>query len=154
MEQCNCADLTLWLVVILAFKALLVLAGGFLAWQTRKLYIPALNDTQHCVSCMFVVVVFCVAGAIVAFTATLYPSVYYGVIGGLVIFATTLILVLLFINKVGHINFSSYNVQYSILRFLLFGAGVGGVELRTTPMIGVGLSPNQTASLFELISFP
>ena len=111
MEQCNCVDLTLWLVVILAYKALLVLAGGFLAWQTRKLYIPALNDTQHCVSCMFVVVVFCVTGAIVAFTATLYPSVYYGVIGGLVIFATTLILFLLFINKVDHINFSSYNVQ-------------------------------------------
>lgn len=92
--------------MILAFKALIVVTGGFLAWQTRRLYIPALNDTQHCVSCMFVVVMFCVVGVIVAFTATLYPSVYYGVIGGLTIFATTMILVLLFTNKVGYASVS------------------------------------------------
>ena len=49
---------------------------------------------------MFVVVLFCVAGVIVAFTTTMYPSVYYGVIGALIIIATTFILVLLFINKV------------------------------------------------------
>ncbi|KAL9951711.1 hypothetical protein ACROYT_G044433 [Oculina patagonica] len=100
VEQCTCADLSLWLILILAFKVLLLIAGGFLAWQTRRLYIPALNDTQHCVSCMFVVVVFCVIGVIVAFAATMYPSVYYGVIGALIIIATTLILVLLFTNKI------------------------------------------------------
>ncbi|KAJ7372988.1 hypothetical protein OS493_015458 [Desmophyllum pertusum] len=49
---------------------------------------------------MFVVVVFCVIGTIVAFTTTMYPSVYYGVIGALIIIATTLILVLLFTNKI------------------------------------------------------
>ena len=103
VEHCDCADLTLWLVVILSIKGLILLAGGFLAWQTRRLYIPALNDTQHCVSCMFVVVLFCVAGVIVAFTTTMYPSAYYGVIGSLIIIATTFILVLLFINKVQYL---------------------------------------------------
>ena len=35
-----------------------------------------------------------------AFAATMYPSAYYGVIGVLIIFATTMILVLLLTNKV------------------------------------------------------
>ena len=104
MEHCDCTDLTLWLVVMLSFKVLLLATGGFLAWQTKRLYIPALNDTQHCVSCMFVVVLFCVVGMIVAFAATMYPSAYYGVIGVLIIFATTMILVLLLTNKVSSIN--------------------------------------------------
>ena len=101
VEHCDCADLTLWLVVILVFKVVILLTGGFLAWQTRRVYIPSLNDTQHCASCVFVVVLFCLVGSIVAFTTTMYPSAYYGVIGALIIIATTLILVLLFTNKVG-----------------------------------------------------
>lgn len=86
---------------------LILLTGGFLAWQARRVYIPALNDTQHCVSCMFVVVLFCLVGSIVAFTTTLYPSIYYGFIGALIIVATTLILVLLFTSKVNFHHISS-----------------------------------------------
>lgn len=102
VEHCDCADMTLWLVVILVFKFIILLSGGFLAWQTRRLYIPALNDTQHCVACMFVAVLFCLIGCPVAFTTIMYPSAYYGVVGLLIIIATTMILVLLFTNKVSH----------------------------------------------------
>lgn len=83
------------------FKVLILLTAAFLAWQTRRLFIPALNDTRHCVPCTFVVVLFCAVGCIVAFTTAMYPSVYYGIIGTMIIIATTLILVLLFTNKVG-----------------------------------------------------
>ncbi|XP_068676427.1 uncharacterized protein [Montipora foliosa] len=107
VEYCNCASLTLWLAVILTFKVLLLLTGGFLAWQTRRVYITSLNDTQHCVSCMFVVILFSLIGAIVAFTTTLYPSAYYGVIGVFIIIATTLILLLLFANKITRLTCGS-----------------------------------------------
>ena len=100
VEHCDCTYLTLWLALILTFKVLILLTGAFLAWQTRRVYIPSLNDTQHCVSCMFVVVLFCLVGSIVAFTTTMYPDVFYGVIGIFIIVATTLILLLLFVNKV------------------------------------------------------
>ena len=133
VEHCDCADLTLWLVLILSFKVLLLVAGGFLAWQTRRLYIPALNDTQHCVSCMFVVVVFCVVGVIVAFTATMYPSVYYGVIGALIIIATTLILVLLFTNKVNNVKRHRVGTTTrGVPRTLQEGGGGGGGEVSHT----------------------
>ena len=95
-------------MIILVFKVLTLLTGGFLAWQTRRVYIPAINDTQHCVSCMFVVVLFCLCGSIVAFATTMYPSAYYGVIGVLIIVATTMILVLLFVNKVSAVSWKCY----------------------------------------------
>ena len=87
---------------------LTLLIGGFLAWQTRRVFIPAINDTQHCVSCMFVVVLFCLCGSIVAFATTMYPSAYYGVIGVLITVATTMILVLLFVNKVSEVSWKCY----------------------------------------------
>lgn len=57
---------------------------------------------------MFVVVLFCLCGSIVAFATTMYPSAYYGVIGVLIIVATTMILVLLFVNKVSEVSWKCY----------------------------------------------
>ena len=113
VEHCDCTYLTLWLALILTFKVLLLLTGAFLAWQTRRVYIPSLNDTQHCASCMFIVVLFCLVGSIVAFTTTMYPDVFYGVIGISIIVATTLILLLLFVNKVSkNLNIPSISSWY------------------------------------------
>ena len=113
VEHCECTYLTLWLALILTFKVLLLLTGAFLAWQTRRVYILSLNDTQHCVSCMFVVVLFCLVGSIVAFTTTMYPDVFYAVIGIFIIVATTSILLLLFVNKVSrNLNTPSISSWY------------------------------------------
>jgi gamma-aminobutyric acid type B receptor len=37
----------IWLIVVYGTKALLLLFGLFLAWETRKVKISALNDSQH-----------------------------------------------------------------------------------------------------------
>ena len=118
VEHCDCTYLILWLALILTFKVLLLLTGAFLAWQTRRVYIPSLNDTQHCASCMLVVVLLCLVGSIVAFTTTMYPNVFYGVIGVFIIVATTLILLLLFVNKVSkNLNMPSIASLYSFCWF-------------------------------------
>ena len=64
---------------------------------------------------MFVVILFSLIGAIVAFTTTLYPSAYYGVIGMFIIVATTLILLLLFANKVSENSWVVFH--YAVTNF-------------------------------------
>lgn len=105
VETCACTDLTLWLAVVLVLKSLVLLFGVFLARQTRKIFIPALNDTRQCGVCLFVAFIFCVVGLVIAFTTQLYPSLFYGSIGMFIIFVTTFILGFLY----------SYQVSFECL---------------------------------------
>ena len=95
-----CTNLGAWLTLVLIPKGIVVLFGTFMAWQTRKVYIRQLNDTQHCAVCMIAICVCSFIGLVCAFTVARYPSTYYGVIGSLVFLSTTIILVWLFAHKV------------------------------------------------------
>ena len=47
LEHCESANLSYWLGAVYAFKGLLLVFGVFLAWETRAVTIPALNDSRY-----------------------------------------------------------------------------------------------------------
>ena len=47
LEHCESSQLSYWLGSVYAFKGLLLVFGVFLAWETRGVTIPALNDSRY-----------------------------------------------------------------------------------------------------------
>ena len=47
LEHCESDNLSYWLGAVYAFKGLLLVFGVFLAWETRAVTIPALNDSRY-----------------------------------------------------------------------------------------------------------
>lgn len=47
MAHCQSSSMIYWLGALYAFKGLLMLFGMFLAWETRHVTIPALNDSKY-----------------------------------------------------------------------------------------------------------
>ena len=46
MEYCQSEHMTIFLGIIYGYKGLLMIFGCFLAWETRHVSIPALNDSK------------------------------------------------------------------------------------------------------------
>lgn len=44
---CNCAHIGTWTACLYAYKGLLLAIGVFLAWETRNVNYPALNDSRQ-----------------------------------------------------------------------------------------------------------
>lgn len=47
MYICEVNNIAIWLGLLYSYKGILLLFGLFLAWETRTVNIPALNDSQH-----------------------------------------------------------------------------------------------------------
>lgn len=47
MYTCEVNNIAIWLGLLYSYKGILLLFGLFLAWETRTVNIPALNDSQH-----------------------------------------------------------------------------------------------------------
>jgi hypothetical protein len=45
--RCTSTHIDVWRSILIAIKAILLLFGAFLAWQTRGVNIPALNDSKY-----------------------------------------------------------------------------------------------------------
>ncbi|CAG9531980.1 unnamed protein product [Cercopithifilaria johnstoni] len=100
IECCRSDNSIIFEAIILGIKGLLMLLGCFLAWETRQVNIPALNDSKYIGMSVYSVVVTCLLGL---------PLVYIlkdrvneaRILGSLfIIFCTTLILCLVFVPKI------------------------------------------------------
>nr|XP_054755802.1 gamma-aminobutyric acid type B receptor subunit 2-like isoform X2 [Lytechinus pictus] len=65
IEECTSFHQSKWLVALYAYKGLLLLFGVFLAWETRKVKIPALNDSHYIAVCVYNVVIMSVLAVVV-----------------------------------------------------------------------------------------
>jgi len=46
-EQCMCDDYIPFLSTLITYKIVLLMFGLFMAWETRNVHIPVLNDSKH-----------------------------------------------------------------------------------------------------------
>ncbi len=74
--------------------------GCFLAWETRHVSIPALNDSKYIGMSVYNVLVMCVSGVPISFIIKDRQDAAYLIIGLFIIFCTTITLCLVFISKV------------------------------------------------------
>lgn len=47
LYTCEVNNITVWLGLLYSYKGILLLFGLFLAWETRNVKIPALNDSHY-----------------------------------------------------------------------------------------------------------
>nr|XP_006813973.1 PREDICTED: gamma-aminobutyric acid type B receptor subunit 2 [Saccoglossus kowalevskii] len=99
MQHCESVHMSIWLAVIYAYKGVLMIFGCFLAWETRHVSIPALNDSKYIGMCVYNVVVMCVIGVALSFLITNNPNATFGIISLFILFCTTVTLCLVFLPK-------------------------------------------------------
>ncbi|CAE1155054.1 GABBR [Acanthosepion pharaonis] len=105
VESCASEYMTIWMGLIYAYKGLLLVIGCFLAWETRHVSIPALNDSKYIGMSVYNVVIMCTCGAAVSIIIKDQPTSAFIIIGLFIIFSTTITLCLLFVPKVSSRHF-------------------------------------------------
>lgn len=76
--------------------------GIFLAWETRHVSIPALNDSKYIGMSVYNVVIMCVIGAGLSFVLRDQQDAAFVIISIFIIFCSTATLCLVFVPKVRH----------------------------------------------------
>lgn len=99
-EYCQSSRMTIFIGVIYAYKGLLLIFGAFLAWETRHVSIPALNDSKHVGLSVYNCVIMCVMGAAIALVLSDRKDAVFILISLFIIFCTTATLFLVFVPKV------------------------------------------------------
>lgn len=92
--------MTIFLGVIYVYKGLLMAFGCFLAWETRRVSIPALNDSKYIGLSVYNVVIMCVIGASLSFVLRDQQDASFMIISIFIIFCSTTTLCLVFVPKV------------------------------------------------------
>lgn len=77
--------------------------GAFLAWETRHVSIPALNDSKYVGMSVYNVVIMCVMGAAISFVLSDKQEASFIIISSFILFCTTGTLCLVFVPKVSRI---------------------------------------------------
>ncbi|OQV15825.1 Gamma-aminobutyric acid type B receptor subunit 2 [Hypsibius exemplaris] len=96
---CVSEHMTIYLGVTYAFKGILMAFGCFLAWETRHVSIPALNDSKYIGMSVYNVVIMCVIGVAISIILTDQQEYAFLIISGFIIFCTTITLCLVFVPK-------------------------------------------------------
>lgn len=101
-EYCQSNQMSIFIGIIYAYKGLLLIFGAFLAWETRHVSIPALNDSKHVGMSVYNCVIMCVMGAAIALVLSDRKDAVFILISLFIIFCTTATLCLVFVPKVGN----------------------------------------------------
>lgn len=98
-EYCDCQHKTIWFGVLFAIKGLLLLFGVFLAWETRHVKIPALNDSRYVGMSVYNVVILSVVGVPAALMIEHAQNATFALTAAFILFCTTVTLCLVFVPK-------------------------------------------------------
>ena len=109
LYQCTCQYKSYFLGVLFAYKGILLLFGLFLAWETRNVSIPVLNDSKYIGMSVYNVAVLSIIGAIVAFAmdGSVHYEALYAISSLCLIVCTSVTLLLVFVPKVRILSSSS-----------------------------------------------
>ncbi|XP_055905099.1 gamma-aminobutyric acid type B receptor subunit 2 isoform X1 [Eupeodes corollae] len=99
-EYCQSEHITIFVGIIYAYKGLLLVFGAFLAWETRHVSIPALNDSKHIGFSVYNVFITCIAGAAISLVLSDRKDLVFILLSFFIIFCTTATLCLVFVPKV------------------------------------------------------
>ncbi|ELU13608.1 hypothetical protein CAPTEDRAFT_204049 [Capitella teleta] len=100
LSKCQSQHLIKWLGAFYTYKGLLLLFGVYMAWETRHVKIPALNDSQYIGMNIYNVVLSSVTVVALSTLLTDKPTLSYTVISALILLSTTGLLALLFLPKI------------------------------------------------------
>ena len=110
LKICECTHRTKLLGTLYGYKGILLLFGVFLAWETRNVTIPALNDSKYIGMSVYNVVILSAIGATVSMVLndTTYYELLHVLVSAVVVLSTTVTLTMVFAPKV-RLSFSKRN---------------------------------------------
>ncbi|XP_078375007.1 gamma-aminobutyric acid type B receptor subunit 1-like [Oculina patagonica] len=92
-----------WVMSICGVKGILLIFGVFLAWETRNVHYPSLNDSKNIGLAVYNVFMFSCLAIVVEFVVT-YPPLKMLVARSIVLVGTTSTISLLFVPKILHLR--------------------------------------------------
>ncbi|KAL3234091.1 hypothetical protein MRX96_022836 [Rhipicephalus microplus] len=99
-EQCHSEHMAKWLGALYIYKGLLLVVGCYMAWETRNVQIPALNDSQYIgMSVYNAVITSALVVALANVISTERYTLTYALVGTVIFVSTTTTLCLLFLPK-------------------------------------------------------
>ena len=100
-----------------SYKAFVLIAGLFLAFETRKVKHTALNESRFIGMSVFGAVIVSIALTPIGFLLHNFPNLQYGILGMMLLLSITLILGLVFASKVTNIVYSKINLCNDLMTF-------------------------------------
>ncbi|VDN02449.1 unnamed protein product [Thelazia callipaeda] len=132
IECCRSDKDVIFEVIILGIKGLLMMLGCFLAWETRRVNVPALNDSKYIGMSVYSVVVTCLLGLPLVYILRDQVNATH-ILGGLfIILCTTLTLNLVFVPKVVELIRNPQGTEFRYRRGLMKSV-IGRQPLRQIP---------------------
>ena len=105
--------------VIILYYFILKAFGIFLAWETRHVSIPALNDSKYIGMSVYNVVIMCVIGAGLSFMLREQQDAAFVIISIFIIFCSTATLCLVFVPKVRLVRDHSISLLSNVYLFII-----------------------------------
>ncbi|KAB0798802.1 hypothetical protein PPYR_06682 [Photinus pyralis] len=129
VEVCRSENTTGWFVVIYSYKGFLLIMGVYMAWETRHIKIPSLNDSKYIGICVYSVVSSSTVVLLLNFLSD-YTTVSFLVTSLSILASTTITLLLLFTPKLRAVLSESdgensiaqsmgLKIEYNTRRFLI-----------------------------------
>jgi gamma-aminobutyric acid type B receptor len=115
LSKCHSQHLIKWLGAFYSYKGLLLLFGVYMAWETRHVKIPALNDSQYIGMNIYNVVLSSVTVVALSTLLTDEPTLSYTVVSALILLSTTGLLALLFLPKVKLYSSTAINSYFVVV---------------------------------------
>uniref|UniRef100_A0A158PBE8 Gamma-aminobutyric acid type B receptor subunit 2 n=1 Tax=Angiostrongylus cantonensis TaxID=6313 RepID=A0A158PBE8_ANGCA len=100
IEKCQSTHSAVFQAILYAVKGILMILGCFLAWETRHVNVPALNDSKYIGMSVYNVVVMSTIGLAISVILQERVNEAFALSCFFIIFSTTLTLCLVFVPKV------------------------------------------------------
>ncbi|XP_078359757.1 gamma-aminobutyric acid type B receptor subunit 1-like isoform X1 [Oculina patagonica] len=100
VTMCSCQHITIWQACMYGYKGLLLLFGAYLAWETRKVHISALNDSKLIGLSVYNVIIPCILVIPILGVVSDKPTIQFALTSFLTIFCTTFTLCFVFVPKI------------------------------------------------------
>jgi len=138
VTTCTSQNITIWQACMYGYKGMLLLFGAYLAWETRKVHIPALNDSKMIGLSVYNVIIPCILVIPILGLVRDRPTAQFGLTSFLTIFCTTFTLCFVFVPKILFLRTEDGNH---------ISTGTGSIEAATTSTKKV--APQEVANVTE-----
>lgn len=101
--MCQSLHMKSWLGFLYAYKGLLLVVGVYMAWETRHVKIPALNDSQYIGASVYGAVITSVSVVVLASLLSEQVTLAFIIITSIILTSTTIVLCLVFLPKMNAI---------------------------------------------------
>jgi len=108
VQMCNGRNSLVWIILGYVYILLTQIVTAFLGFFTRKVKIKAFNDSKSIVLLSYCTSVFIIVMLICAITLDNSIDASSGVFGGLIMSSATIILILVFVPKVGEVLYHNH----------------------------------------------